>query len=129
MRIAIGEIAKTDTREPLLRPPLGFYRIDTHDLEPDGDIVDGGLFTFVCTVGTDPEVFLQLEAIKTPDGPRWHFAAARFSHFNLYLNYQDKEVWQAVRNNDNPISHNADQTYWLFHKPVDRPKLGVPNEK
>ena len=116
-----SEAERTELR--LLPKPLYRYQ------STNPDIVDGGLFTFVCTVGTDPEVFLQLEAIKTPDGPRWHFAAARFSHFNLYLNYQDKEVWQAVRNNDNPISHNADQTYWLFHKPVDRPKLGVPNEK
>ncbi|MEK6262940.1 MAG: hypothetical protein AABP62_30440 [Planctomycetota bacterium] len=107
----------------LLPQPLYRYQ------STDPDIVDGGLFAFVCSVGTDPEAFLQLEAINTADGPRWHYTAARFSHMNLYLNYKDKEVWQALRDRENTISHNTDHTYWVFHRPFDRMKLDASNSE
>jgi len=81
------------------------------------DVVDGALFAFVCSVGTDPEAFLQLEAIQTADGPRWHYTLARFSHMDLHVNYKDTEVWKALRDKENPISCNADHTYWVFHRP------------
>jgi hypothetical protein len=95
----------------------------------NADIVDGGLFVFVCSVGTDPEVFLQLEAINTAEGPRWHYTASRFSHMNLFVNYKDREVWQALRDPENTISHNADHTYWMFHRPFDRMKLDAANRE
>jgi hypothetical protein len=38
--------------------------------------VDGALFAFVCAVATDPEAFLLLEARKTDEGPRLHYAFA-----------------------------------------------------
>lgn len=101
----------------LLPQPL--YRFQSTDPE----VVDGGLFAFVCSVGTDPEVFLQLEARDTPQGSRWHFVAARFSHMNLFVNYRDKEVWQAIRDEANPMAHNADHTYWVFGQPFDISQL------
>jgi len=101
----------------LLPQPL--YRFQSTNPE----VLDGGLFAYVCSVGTDPEVFLQLEAIDTANGPRWHFSAARFSHMNLFVHYQEKEVWKALRDPENPISHNADHTYWVFHQSIDEALL------
>jgi hypothetical protein len=52
---------------------------------------DGGLFTFV--QGTDPELFLLLEARGKDDAVRWEFAAARMNSVGFHLRYQDREVW------------------------------------
>lgn len=96
----------------LLTTPL--YRYKTADPEVD----DGALFAFVCTVGTDPEAFLVLEPRQTTEGPRWHYALARFSHLDLFVNYQDREVWRSVRGPDDAFAHNADHTYRCFGEPV-----------
>lgn len=110
--------ARGDRTELRLLPqPLYRYQ------STDPDVLDGGLFAFVCSVGTDPEVFLQLEALSTPEGPRWHYTLARFSHMDLFVDYQEKQVWQALRDQENPIASNADHTYWVFHQPFD-PKSG-----
>jgi len=101
----------------LLPQPL--YRYESTNPE----VVDGALFTFVCSIGTDPEVFLLLEAINTADGLHWHYSAARFSHMDLHVSFKNKEVWQAIRDQDNPLLHNADHTYWVFHQPFDRTKI------
>lgn len=122
---AAHSISAGEERTELRLLPQPLYRYQSTNPE----IVDGALFAFVCSIGTDPEVFLQLEAVNTTDGPRWHFAAARFSHMDLHLSYQGKEVWQALRDDKNPISHNADQTYWLFHKQIDRAKVDWLNGK
>lgn len=97
----------------LLTQPL--YRYDS----TDPAVIDGALFAFVCSIGTDPEVFLLLEARDTAEGPRWHFALARFSHMDLFVSYKDREVWQALRDEENTLSQNADQTYWVFGTPLD----------
>jgi hypothetical protein len=69
--------------------------------EPEGAVVDGALFTYVWTKGTDPEVVLLLECQtgdnKTGDkGPAWHFSPVRFSNRSLALQYKGKEVWSAA---------------------------------
>lgn len=103
----------------LLPQPL--YRFQSTDPE----VLDGGLFAFVCSIGTDPEVFLQLEARKLDDGPRWHYTLARFSHMDLHVQYKNKEIWQALRDPENTMAHNADHTYWVFHQPFDGTQLGA----
>ncbi len=60
----------------------------------DGPIVDGALFTFVWTKGTDPELILLLECRKTAEGPAWFFAPVRFSNREVWLMHHDKEVWR-----------------------------------
>lgn len=101
----------------LLTAPLYRYQ------STDADVLDGALFAYVCTVGTDPEVFLLVESLRTPDGPRWHYAFARFGNRGLFMKYRDKEVWRSVRGGDDTIDHSADNTYWLFHEPVADGKL------
>lgn len=122
---AARSVSETGERTELRLLPQPLYRYQSSN----PDVLDGGLFAYVCSVGTDPEVFLQLEAIKTDEGPRWHFAVARFSHLDLFVNYKDKEVWRAIRDTDNTMSHNADHTYWVFGQPFDSVKLSAENTK
>lgn len=96
----------------LLTAPLYRYQ------STDTDVLDGTLFAYVCTVGTDPEVFLLVESLRTPDGPRWHYALARFGNRGLFMNYRNREVWRSVRGGDDTIEHSADNIYWTFHEPV-----------
>jgi hypothetical protein len=60
----------------------------------EGPVVDGALFTFVWTKGTDPELILLLECRKTKEGPAWFYAPVRFSHRELWLRHHDTEVWR-----------------------------------
>jgi hypothetical protein len=112
-------VSAREERTELRLLPQPLYRYESTNPE----IIDGALFAFVCSIGTDPEVFLLLEAIHAADGPRWHYALARFSHMNLFVNFKDREVWQAIRDEDNTLSQNADHTYWVFHQPYDRVKI------
>jgi hypothetical protein len=85
----------------------------------DPDVLDGALFAMVCTVGTDPEAFLLVEARRTEGGTRWQFGVARFSHLNLFVSYRGREVWRAVRGLNDTFSQNPTQTYRSFHVTVD----------
>jgi hypothetical protein len=60
--------------------------------EPGTTLVDGALFAFV--LGTDPEVFLFLEAIADRGKPRWQYALAPMSAFALKGSYSGKAVWE-----------------------------------
>ena len=101
-------------RRELRLLPQPFYRDDS----TDADVTDGALFAYVCTVGTDPELFLLVEARGTDAGPRWHYALARFSHCKLTASYKETQVWQAVRGGDDTFHHNANHTYHLQFEPV-----------
>lgn len=112
---AAQSISAEDDRVELRLLPQPLFRYQSSST----DIVDGALFAFVCTIGTDPEIFLQLEARADTNGPKWHCSLARFSHQNLFVRYKDREIWKAIRDDANPLSHNAGRTYWLFNEPFD----------
>jgi hypothetical protein len=76
-----------------------------------GEVIDGALLALVTDAGTDPEVLLLLEA-RRHDG--WQFALLRFSDSSLYVSYQSKEIWKAVRGEGQEQFHNADHTYQLL---------------
>lgn len=72
----------------LLPQPL--YRYESTDPE----VVDGAVFAFVTSAGTDPEALLVLEA-RTPAGggaPAWHYAAARYTDMALRMRLKGAEV-------------------------------------
>ena len=54
--------------------------------------LDGALFAFVTSAGTDPEALLVLEARKpASDRPAvWHYAVARFTDLNLWVRHKGK---------------------------------------
>jgi hypothetical protein len=77
----------------LLPQPL--YRYESTDPE----ILDGAVFSFVTSAGTDPEILLIIEARSPGAGgaPSWHYALGRFSDLDLWVQHKGKEVYTAAR--------------------------------
>jgi hypothetical protein len=71
--------------------PHPFFRYES----TDPDVLDGAVFAFVSSAGTDPEAILVLEARKAPgtSKPAWQFGLARFTDMNLVMRYKGKEVF------------------------------------
>ncbi len=72
--------------QPLRALTQPIYRFEGERVEEDGAI-----FGFV--MGTDPELLLVISALQTTDGPRWHYAAARFASEPLRLTHQGETIW------------------------------------
>ncbi len=76
----------------LLPQPL--YRHDVKKLQDEHpSVIDGAIFAFVWTRGTDPELLLLLEARKTDEGTKWFYAPVRFTFRELWLEHKGNEVW------------------------------------
>jgi hypothetical protein len=77
----------------LLSQPL--YRYES----TDPDVLDGAVFAFVTSAGTDPEVILVIEARKpsgsTNNPPAWHYAVTRFSDLKLSVKHGGQEIYKA----------------------------------
>lgn len=98
----------------LLSQPL--YRYE----KPEGEVLDGALFAFVTSAGTDPEVVLVLESRQMGEKPAWYYRAIRFSDSNLYVQHRGKEIWTSIRDDKNQLYFNPDHTYRLIRdKQVD----------
>jgi hypothetical protein len=74
----------------LLTQPIYRYELSNEN----SPVVDGAVFAFVWTAGTDPEVLITIEARRTDKGVRWYYAPARFTHCEAWVHYQGKEVWR-----------------------------------
>jgi hypothetical protein len=90
--------------------PQPMYRYE----KPEGDVVDGAIFAYVTSAGTDPEVVLVLESRKTGHGLAWYYRAIRFSDSNLYVQYAGREVFSSIRDDQNQLHFNSDHTYRLI---------------
>ena len=76
----------------LLNEPL--YRFDVKKLAEHPSTVDGAIFCYVWTRGTDPELLILIEARKDKQGEmKWFYTPVRFTFRELWLNYKGKEVW------------------------------------
>lgn len=64
-------------------------------------IVEGGVFAYV--VGTDPEVFLLLEAYESDGKSQWRYGAARMNSDQLTVKYRNEDVWH--------VNHLPYETY------------------
>lgn len=73
----------------LLTQPLMRYGDDK------SEVIDGALFTYVWTKGTDPELILLIECRRDDQELAWCYAPVRFSNRSLWLKRDDKEVWRA----------------------------------
>jgi hypothetical protein len=76
------------------------------------DVLDGTLFTFV--FGTDPEIFLLIEAHRENGALRWKYALARMNFDLLTALYKEREVWRAERIKNENRFH---EPYILFNVP------------
>lgn len=92
----------------LLSQPL--YRYE----KPEGQVIDGALFAFVTSAGTDPEVVLVLEAHKVGNSTAWYYRAIRFSDSDLFVQHKGKEIWSSIRDDRNQLYFNPDHTYRLL---------------
>jgi len=83
-----GEIDTGESELRMLSQPI--YRYP----ETVPDVVDGAIFSFV--MGTDPEIFVQLEArIEKVDAqPTWSLAPIRFTGSGILLKRHETIIWQ-----------------------------------
>ena len=88
----------------------------------EGPVVDGALFTFVWTKGTDPELVLLLECLKTPSGTAWSYAPVRFSNRELWLKHREVEVWRGPVHQEPEL--DSDLIYTThYRETIDDPRL------
>jgi hypothetical protein len=100
------------------------------------NVVDGALFAYVWTKGTDPEVILLLECRETGSGLAWHFAPVRFSNRPVWLRHQEKEVWRALSHREpgdkvTSLPYTTAFARTLPRTPPNEPKAGAadPDDK
>jgi len=98
---------------PLTQP---VYR---YELEKDSaELLDGALFVFV--QGTDPEVWLLLEARKPVEqtASRWHFAVARMNSIEINVEHNGRQIWHRDIMPFKEVSaHKAAYTSFRFDMP------------
>jgi hypothetical protein len=66
------------------------------------DVVDGALFSYVWSKGTDPEVILLLECHRQDATLSWHYAPVLFTTREVWLKHDDREVWHVDRHEEPP---------------------------
>jgi hypothetical protein len=69
----------------LLTTPIYRYSDD------NAGVIDGAMLVFA--QGTDPELFLLLEARAENDAPCWHYALARMTSWVVEVSLDDRPVW------------------------------------
>jgi hypothetical protein len=82
----------------------------------DPDVLDGAVFIFVTSAGTDPEVVLAVEARKPAGGgaPTWHAAVARFTDLTLTVRHTGDVVFTAEPIPLGGIDHDGQYRYHVF---------------
>ena len=94
---ASSEDSQENRRWELRLLPQPLYRYAS----TDPAILDGAVFAFVTSAGTDPEILLVIEARKPLEpapataAPTWHYALARFSDLRLAARLKGQEVYTA----------------------------------
>jgi hypothetical protein len=91
--LAADFTAEKTSRENVTRPLRLMSQPQFRYVAGDGEVVDGALFAMV--EGTDPELFLCLEARLVMEKPVWHYGLVRMNSLPLAVSYQGKQVWTA----------------------------------
>jgi|SRR5579863_6393813 len=84
--------------QPLYRYPAG-----------EGELLDGALFAIV--MGTDPEVFLLLEARRASEKITWQYGLARMNDCAMTVSYKDHEVWHCEKKGPLAVTGPITDTY------------------
>lgn len=79
---------------------------------PAHHVLEGGIFAFV--MGTDPELFLLLEATDTGPSPEWRYGLARMNTDPLAVKFQGKEIWK-VGKLSYEVAKRIKQPYMSFN--------------
>jgi hypothetical protein len=101
---------KSWQRLRLLARPLARYG------QAGAEVIDGALFSFV--LGTDPEVYLMLEARPGKGGPEWQYGFAPMSTYALKAAWKGREVW-AVPHRNAPDRGPEKPFYVRYFDPKD----------
>jgi hypothetical protein len=104
---AATKIERDGARQEMRLLPQPIYRYAA----PKEQVLDGALFVLV--QGTDPEVFLLLEARGEEGKESWSYAPTRMNGVGFSLRYQDKEVWSVEIMPWRDISNHS-QVYTTF---------------
>jgi hypothetical protein len=105
-------IDRNDKRSELRLLPQPFYRYESTDPQ----VVDGAVFAFVSSAGTDPEAILVIEARRPSPGadPVWQSGYARFTDHRLWLRHKGAEVFTAPLIEFNTGREDVKHRYRLF---------------
>lgn len=85
---------------------------------PEAGVVDGAIF--LLAIGTNPEVLVQVEALKDKPQP-WRVGFARMSAAELTVRYGEASVWTAA-----PILNWNPRHEYFSHYGPDREPAGLP---
>ncbi|MCA9139601.1 MAG: hypothetical protein KDB00_22665 [Planctomycetales bacterium] len=92
-QFSVGMQVTGDNVEPSLRLlPQPIAR----EAAGSSDVIDSALFTFVSSSGTDPEVFLLLEARRMNGELKWVYFPARFTTREVWMSLGGKEIWRVA---------------------------------
>jgi hypothetical protein len=110
-----SSLDKQEKRWELRLLPQPLFR----DQSTDPDVLDGALFTFVTSAGTDPEVMLLIEARRKNAGEphSWQYAIGRFSDLQLWVRHKGKEVATFA---DMPIGQIQQDPKYRYHSFKER---------
>jgi hypothetical protein len=99
-----------------------------HRYQPtEGDVIDGTLFAYVWSRGTDPELLLAVECHRTPKGLEWRYAPVRFTTRELWLTHGDREVWRdPVHREDRAVATGRYTTRVVGKIPPPPAGMGAP---
>jgi hypothetical protein len=89
MRALAQGFSSTKTDRKAITRPLRLLTQPVYRYE--GTTHGGAMFAFV--EGTDPEVFLLIEARAGASGPAWHYALARMNSVEFRVAHRGREVW------------------------------------
>ena len=68
------------------------------------EVLDGAIFCLMSDAGTDPEVLVVIEAMKSDgdDGWKWHYSLGRFTDLKTSVQLDNQEVWAFKEGTNGP---------------------------
>jgi hypothetical protein len=101
----------------LLPQPL--YRYES----TDPNVLDGAVFAFVTSAGTDPEAILVIEARPGAAGgqPAWHYAVGRFTDLNIVVRHKGQEIFSGPFIEHDAPRQDPKNRYRVFRDRYIRP--------
>lgn len=90
-RFAVSdEFEGRENPDPLRLLPNPMLRFGAED----SDTLDGALFVYAH--GTDPELLIVIEALKSDDAYRWHYALAPMTAYAMKAMLDEKPIWEVA---------------------------------
>jgi hypothetical protein len=102
--------------------PQPIYRYEVNEAGP---VVDGAVFAYVWTAGTDPEALLVIEARRNEGAAHWQYAPARFTNREARLRHKGREVWKAEQSTTGIFDGVTSKPYGAFSVKT----IAEPSEK